>query len=158
MTDYADVALALKARLDTVPDVGNTYAIERFITDWPTYLEQFKATVGGVAEIRGWTITLESIGANADVFGGIQRTQVWVIRGMLGLQDSAETEATFIALVEAVMDAIDTQKDFGIANVGDYSIGPCIARLIQVRQFGSVLAHYCEIQVNVEIERAISYA
>lgn len=49
------------------------------------------------------------------------------------------------------MAAFDTQTAFSIPGVIVRAIGPCSLRSFRVEQFGSVLCHCVEIEVNVDV-------
>ena len=163
MSVYSDVISAVKARVDTVTNVGATNAYQRYNANWSDYLDQFKATIGGVVQIRGWIITMDGgqpiVGmVERSRYGAIRRTYNVLVIGIMGLSDSANTETTFLNLMEAVMDAMDGRTDLGLTAVEDYGVGPASLKVYDIRQFGSVLCHYCEIALAVETEKAVSYA
>lgn len=164
MSVYSDVITAVKARVDTVSNIGMTHAYERWNADWSTYLDQFKATIGSTVQIRGWIVTMDErdpiVGnmEGASRFGAISRTYNVLIYGVLGLKDADNTETTFLNLVEEVLNAVDGRTDLGISSVVDYGVGPATVRTYQKRQFGSILCHYCEIAVPVEVQVSLSYA
>lgn len=131
---------------------------ERWAADWTTYLDTFKATISGTDQIRAWWVTLEAIQAVPMSFGNTSRTYVFVARGVLGLDDSESTEGTFLDLCEAVMNAVDGRTTLGVTGVIPFSVGPSQLRQIEHRMFGSVLCHYCEIEIRAEVEVAVAYA
>lgn len=131
---------------------------ERWAADWSTYLDTFKATIGGTDQVRAWWVTLEAIQAAPMSFGNTSRTYVFVARGVLGLDDSESTEGTFLDLCESVMNAVDGRTDLGSSAVIDYSVGPSQLRQIEHRVFGGVLCHYGEIEIRAEVEVAVTYA
>ena len=157
MSDYSDIATALKARLDTVANIGTTAARERWSADPTAFLDQFKATIGTTVQIRGWTVSLAAIESAPSAYAAVDRTYRYVIRGYMGFQDSASSETTFLSLVEAVLDALDPRTDLGVASVVDYGVGPA-TMTHEPRQFGSFLCHYAEIAVAVEVRKAVTYA
>lgn len=163
MSTYSDIITAVKARVDTVTNIGSTHGYQRYNADWSAYLSQFRTTIGGVDQIRAWVVTMEDnnpiVGMMENSrYGAINRQYNVLIFGFLGLDDSANTEQTFLNLVEAVMDAVDGRIDLGVTGVTDYSVGPAALRTYQIRQLGSVLSHYCEISLPVIVEKSVSYA
>ena len=163
MSAYSDIITAVKARVDTVTNVGTSHAYQRYNANWSDHLDQFKATIGGVVQIRGWIVTMEAAmpiqgTVERSRYGAIRRTYNVLVVGLLGLSDSATTEATFLNLMEAVMDALDGRTDLGLTAVEDYGVGPANLKVYDIRQFGSVICHYCEIALAVETEKAVSYA
>ena len=163
MSVYSDLITAVKVRVDTVSNVGTTHAYQRYNANWSDHLDQFKATIGGVVQIRGWIVTMDGgqpiVGMMTDSrFGAIRRTYNLVVIGILGLSDSTNTETTFLNLMEEVMNALDGRDDLGVTGAEMYGSGPASLKLYDIRQFGSVLCHYCEISLPVETERAVAYA
>lgn len=158
MTTYATIRDALVTQITAVSNAGNVYAYERLVADWSNFQALFTATIGGQKQVRGWWVTRERIEAVPDAMGTTARTYVFVVRGVLGVHDSTATEETFQDLVDAVMAAIDAHRDDGDSAVRDYSVGPTLARVIEARQFGSVLCHYAELEVRVEVIAAVSYS
>ena len=158
MADYSTIVTALATRLSSVTAIGQVHAYYRWSAHWTDLLAQYKTTISSVPQIRGWYITREEITpAGTAPFGSVHRRHEMVIRGLMGVDDSANTETTFNELVDLVMDAIDVPKDLGATSVIDYSIGDCEARTIEHRDFGGVLCHYCEIVTPVIRERVITY-
>lgn len=161
MATNQDIIAAVKARLDTVANIGTTHAYERWQNNWSDYLNQFKTTIGGVVQIRGWVVTLDAaqpISGEPYSMGNTRRTYRVHIFGVLGLDDSANTEQTFLNLVETVMNDLDGRKNLGVSGAIDYSVGPSSMTRYEIRSFGNVLCHYGEIVLTVEVERAVTYA
>jgi len=162
MSTYSDLVAAVEAKLDGVSNIGATHAYARWANDWSAYLGQFKQTIGGTVQIRGWVVTLDDTDPIASEPGGFsqtRRTYNLLIYGVLGVDDSANTEATFLDLCEAVLDALEGEIDFSIAGVIDYSVSPPrMRRYDKARAFGSVLCHYCEIGLSVQVTKSLSYA
>lgn len=163
MSVYSDIVAAINTRVGTVTNIGSTHAYQRYVADWQNYLNLFRVTISGVEQIRAWVTTMDNpnpvVGGVSEArFGSINRQYNVLIFGFLGLDDSANTEQTFLNLVEAVMDAVDGRIDLSVAGVTDYSVGPASLRTYEIRQFGSVLCHYCEISVPVMTEKALTYA
>lgn len=156
---YADITAALKTELDSITNIGKTHDHQRYVADWSNYLSLFRTTVNGQSQIRGWMIMPDE--ANALVgewgqFGAVKRTYNVLIAGVLGVSDSDNTEAAFMALCELVVDAIDALTTLtGVTGETVGGIGPCTLRKCEIRQFGSVLCHYGEILVPVETVKAI---
>jgi len=145
-------------QVTAVPNIGTVLDRLRYASDVSANLGLFKATVGGVEQIRAWWPELGRIGPNEYTsYDSITRNYLWVVHGVLGFKDTDDTDKKFEELIEAVMNTLDDHKDFSLANVRDYSIGPSFCRLIEPRQWGSVLAHHCEIELPVEIVRAVAF-
>lgn len=145
---YTTLLAQIKSAVEGVTGIGVVRDYLRWWSDKKDFLDLFRTTIGGQAQIRGWTITRDGIPFNERYAqGGKHRvTHMFVIRGVLGLQDGTATEKTFQALVDSVVDALDDAVTLG-GNVR--SAGPATAAAITHRGFGEVLCHYCEIQFPV---------
>lgn len=157
MSDQGDIITAIVTRINTVSDVGQVHARWRYSKTWDVFLDQMKATVSGSPLVRAWLVTLPEIASSASRFGANERVYSVEVFGVHGISDSSNSEATFLALVESVMDALDFRTDLGSANVVDYTVGPASARF-ENRMFGSVLAHSVTISVPVIVKKAGTYA
>lgn len=145
---YTTLLAQIKSAVEGVPNIG---VVRDYLRWWRTdkdFLDLFKTTIGGTEQIRGWTITRDGVpGNDRYATGGQHRvTHMFVIRGLLGLQDSTGTEKTFQALIDSVVDALDDTVTLG-GNVR--SAGPATVPTITHREFGTVLCHYCEIHFPV---------
>lgn len=160
MSTYSDLIEAIKARVDTVPDVGITHAYQRFSYHMPDYLDHFMVSIDGVDQIRGWVVTMaatDPIATEIVAQGALlQRTYNCEIYGVLGLSDESESEVTFFDLAEAILNAIEGRVDLGVTGV--YNVDAVSLRAYQIRPFGNVLCHYCEIIVPVHVDVEVSYA
>ena len=152
MTTYSDLNAAIVAQLGGVTNIGAVHAYSRYIADWPTFLDQFKETVGGVEQIRGWFVTLANPAITNEPSAFRQRTRTYrfLITGILGVKDASATESTFIGLVEAVLDALDDETTLGVSGVVVGGFSP-ECRIVELRQFGSVLCHVAEIGLDVPV-------
>lgn len=159
MTTYTSLRTALATLLATVTDVGTVHNRERFVVDPSAFLDMFKATIGGTVQIRAWLILRESMQPIEDTaFGESRHRHVFVLRGFLGFQDSADTYGTLQALIDTIIALLDNQTTLSVSGVIVRGIGPCALRSFEVGQFGSVLAHVAEIEVPIETMAALGVA
>jgi hypothetical protein len=136
--------------VNDVASVGSVYAYQRFTADWSKYLALFQQT----NQVRGWWVTLaeqQPISTEYLAFDSVKRTYNVDVVGVMAVKDSASTERTFLALAESVMDALEG-KSASVTGVVSGKIGPVSLRTYQYRQFGSVMCHYCEISVEIDVE------
>lgn len=142
----------LKAVLDTVSNIGTVHDFQRLSTEYSTFLNFFKASVGGTDYIRGWTIQLqgwpETEYLDEDFESGVKqviRTYTYKIRGYFGVDDSAASEKTAAGLVEDVTEALDFADT--IHGEDDYwgPVPPSTLDLFEPRRFGGALCHVAEI-------------
>jgi hypothetical protein len=145
MSDYSTARTAIYNAIHAVPSIGIVHYYQRYNSDWTAYLGHFKTTIASKDQIRGWWLSRQTVDGTYDQFNKVNRVHQFVIHGILGLQDAADTDATFGGLVDAVMDALDP-----VTISGFWSCGPTQVRVYEVRQFGSVLCHYCEIAYPCE--------
>ncbi len=160
MSTYSDLRDALVARINTVANIGLVHNRERYSSNWTDYLAQFASTISSQKQVRGWWVTWDGIPAaweDGSAFGRIAEQYVFTVRGVQGMDDSANTEGTFGDLIEAVKAAIRNQASLSVAGVESYSIIVTVPTL-ELRQFGSVLCHYAELRVVLTVIQAISYA
>jgi hypothetical protein len=144
---------AIKTALEGVTGIGQVHDYERWNDDWPSLLLQFQSTISGVAQLRGWTITLGQVQQEVITFqgGGFDETilvrYTYRVRGYLALDDSAATEKTFAALVLAVMTALEGSTTLQGAVLERE--GPVVSLgTIEHRMFAGVLCHYAELMVH----------
>lgn len=151
MTMYTSLRGALATLLGTVDSIGIIHNRERFVVDPAAFLDMFKVTISGTVQIRAWLILRESMQPIEDtVFGESRQRHVFVLRGILGFQDSADTYGTLQALVDTIIALLDNQTTLSVSGTIVRGVGPCSLRSFEVGQFGSVLAHVCEIEVPIE--------
>lgn len=133
--------------LGSVTNIGKVYDYERWAADWATFINLFKANIGGVDQIRGWEIGRKAAQAQYDSNAEELTTHQFVIRGYMGVKDSDATEKTFNTLIEAIR----TKFRFNFKLNGTCELaGPVNVDLIDTRTFGSVLCHYCELSLPVQ--------
>jgi len=158
MSQFSDIAGALSTIVSAVANTGQVHARRRWDADWSKFLNQFKSTISGKAQVRAWMVTREGWSADpGDSFGEVQRIHRMLLVGALGVEDASDTETTFQALIEAICDAIDTRRDLGLSAVTDYSVGPCSVRTIGIEPVGAVLCHVCEIEIPVTTVQTVAY-
>ena len=151
----ATMRTALKTILDTVSNVGQTHNRSRLATDWSTFLDRFKTTISSVKQIRGWQIQFRGIPESAwHQHDGVIRRYRWLLQGFMGLDDSAETEPTFAALAEDVVQALDASATLHDGQTY-YLAPPAVMGVFEERVFGGVLCHYVEITQEIEEYEAV---
>lgn len=146
MSDYRVFRDALIEAIEGVPDAGKVQKL-RQIKSWAEYIRAFVATVKDVRQVRGWWVMRERREDDYLTFGSINARHTFVIRGVLGIEDAADTDATFGELVDDVMDALG-----GVAVTNAWTVSACRTRVMEPRDF-SVLCHFVEIEMTLERER-----
>ena len=140
----ANIRAGIKSILTAIPGIGKVHDYERYPekNDWSAFLALFKNTNNGQDHILGWTITRRSSGEKHND----PIPHVYLIRGIMGMKDSAETDKSFTALIENVRAAFRNNKTISNAALGHDYIQVSFQEL---RFFGSVLCHYCELTIVV---------
>lgn len=151
MASYSAIRNALVTAVQTVSEVGTVQNRLRYASQWSDFLDHYVTTIDSTKQVRGWWIERERVeDSYTSAFGKVNRSHTFVIRGILGLKDGSDTDATFGDLVGDVMSAIT-----GLNITGTWEVGPTLSRVQDVRQFGSVLCHYVEVQTVIEEDLAL---
>lgn len=142
------IRAAIYSAVSGVTDVGKVYDYERYSKEWGDFLDLFQTTIGGTSQIRGWMIGYrgipESVGGRFTTPNRISRKHSFNILGVMGIDDSEESEKTFAALAEDVCDALDsdaTINAFAGVSLATLSFDP--------RPFAGVLVHAAVIVLEV---------
>ncbi len=144
---------AIKSVLQGVTNIGQVHDYTRWMDDWAQLLALYKATIGGVDQLRAWEISLQQVQQEVIGFeGGGTTGTIWVrytyrIRGYLAVDDSAATEKTFAALVLAVMTALEASTTLQSAVLEREEPVVSLATM-EHRMFAGVLCHYAELLVH----------
>ena len=139
--DESGIRTAIYTTLSGVTNIGKVYDYDRWAADWATFINLFKTTISGMPQIRGWEISRTGPVPNDTTS---VRSHTYTIRGYMSLDDSAATEKTFNALIEAIYDAFLAAPDLNYAALGHDGIQ---VDVIEARMFGSVLCHYTELRL-----------
>lgn len=154
-TTYSDIRDAIATLVSGVTDIGKVHNRVRWAADWKDFNAFFTSTIGSDRQIRGWWVTWGGIpetGGDFEGFGPTADTYRFYVRGVLGFQDSADTETTFLSLFSDVVDAVRDTIDFGVAAVVKESVS-VRTNEPDIRQFGSVLCHFGEIVIDCVVVR-----
>lgn len=130
--------------LSGIADNGKVYDYERNAVDMSAFINFFKDEHG---RILGWEIGRKAAPARYDDNAEEATTHQFYIRGYMGLQDAAATEKLFNAKVEGIRERF--RFNFNLNNACELA-GPVSVEVIDVRMFGSVLCHYCELSLPAQ--------
>ena len=130
-----------KTILEGIANIGKVHDYERWSVEWKKFLDQFKSADN---KIKGWTITRESSPEEFKPGPGYDRSYNMVIRGYMGLDDTNASEKTFQDLIETVCNTLrpKTTLNGKILQVEK----PLQVTTVEIREFGGVLCHYCELR------------
>lgn len=154
MTTLTDLTSALVSQIDAVSGVEHAYGYTRFVADWTPYLALFKNAAG---DINGWWVTLANpaITTAADEFGINLWTYHFLLTGIQGVKDASNTEAVILAQAEAILGTLHNETTLNVAGVTVGEFFPQL-RIVEHRQFGSTLVHYCEITIDIPVQVSFS--
>lgn len=127
--------------LGNVANIGQVYDYERWAKDWATFISLFKSTTH--SQIRGWEMGRKAPITQDDT--SIKK-HTYFIRGYMAVDDSAATEKTFNALIEAVSSAFAAKLTLNSTCSGHDLIQ---VDALDTRMFGSVMCHFCEMTLTV---------
>ena len=146
----AAINIAILATITAVDAGGKAHGYARWSADWNAFLALFKSG----SQIRGWSVSREATATRQATAGEVEKAHVFVIRGIMGLQDAAATETTFQALLDSLQDAFLADDRLGGAcDTLSPDWGPLAGAagaqvsVVETRMFGSVLCHYAELRL-----------
>ena len=108
----ADVRTAIVARLNTVAGIGVVQPYERYAAD----LSRLKAlyTPPGEQAVRGWFVRRPITRESGNILGRSTIEVIrWRIQGFAQLDDAAQSELSFDALIESVRNAFAQDETLG---------------------------------------------
>lgn len=148
----ADIRQQIYTIVSGISNIGKVYDYERWAADWTAFINLFKATIGGVEQIRGWEISRKSASEKQIVIKTVGASQmfedshVYAIKGYLRVNDSEASEKVFNLLIENIKSAFRENRNLnGKAQRHDLIQAP----LIETRIFGDVLCHCAELNLTV---------
>lgn len=119
MSTTADIRNAIVAKLAAIAGIGQVHDYERYAVQQSKMKELFEYN----GRILGWVVRRGGLkkAAIADAIFSV-RSQ-WQVRGYMSLDDAAQTEILFDALVDLVQATLANDPTFGIASwVPDYEL------------------------------------
>jgi hypothetical protein len=109
MPTVTEIRAAIAAKMNTVADIGRVHDYER----WAKRDKDFQDLFLSAGQIRGWIVRRTATRETSPGIGRFVVTHRWQIRGYMALDDSAASEKTFDALVEALRDAFRSDETLG---------------------------------------------
>jgi len=141
---WATIRPEVKATLAAVVAPAVVHDYQRYTHDMSQFLALFKTSAG---VISGWIVTREGVG-ETDADHSTNDTQHRIkIRGYYGLKDADASELVFQDLVDAVVAAF--RSNYQLNGAANHTT-PMQAPVIDLRMFGAVLCHYCELTMTAE--------
>jgi hypothetical protein len=140
-----DIIQATATILGAVSGIGKVYSYRRWAADEASFKSLF-VTAG---TILAWTITREATDTD-DFEEGSHDFHAIVMRGWMGVKDSADTERTFQNLVEDVRTAFQTNRTLIVESVVNAEFSDRVkVRKVDYVKYGEYLCHYAELELKV---------
>lgn len=142
--------------MEGVTGIENVYEYDRWAASWGKVLDLFKTAAG--TKYQGWMITRIQTATRQVTLGEVEAAHVLRISGLYGLDDSAASEVTFQAWLDALVEEfLDTANiDLGGACLTiNPDWGPMAGAVglqidkVDTRMFGTVLCHFAECRLGV---------
>lgn len=142
-------AAGIKTALLTVSNIGQVYDYQRYADQWDDFLALFQTTIGGVPQIRGWQIGLNSVAVlpnpyeDSVLYPAQTFRYEWAITGFMSVDDANTSEKTARALAVAVVDKLRATRE----NVTTTAVNTGLPQITRIGYavFGGVLVHNIEI-------------
>lgn len=148
---YSTILSGIKAKVEGASSGAKVYDYERWSANWATMLALFKTSSG---LIHAWMISRIATTRQYQSIGDAERAYIFRLRGVYGLDDSAGTEKTFQAVINAIADAFEADLTLGdtcLTLAPDW--GPMAAQVglqvldVDIRMFGTVLCHHADCRL-----------
>jgi hypothetical protein len=133
---------SIASMLQEVPGIGIVHKYERWTKDMSQFLTMFQDPAS--KKIFGWEITRAGIGKIEKITQKFKVPHLYKLKGYYGLQDSAQSEIEFNAIVDGIVLKFISKQIPGT----EMKTWPRAPR-IEPRVFGSVLCHYAEMDFEV---------
>lgn len=148
----AAVREALVSLLEQIPNIGRVHAYERFGKTDKDFLDLY--ATGGV--VRGWRVSRPASGRRALLSGRTLVTDRWIVVGMLGLSDEAESEIVACDLADAIIAAERSDPTLGGVVRGVAVDGQAGMQLVAIEpvRFAGVLCHRVTLTLDVQFYAA----
>ncbi len=158
---YLEILADIKAKMETVTDVGIVHDYYRWNKDYKTFIGLFAYNpTNQPRQIRGWEITRISVEEHKRGYPAFFRHHKFRFSGYMSLQDKSETDKIFQELIDEVcnvfrnVNAPDGSTWYYMdGDAEESSSGQ--APIIKPKMFGNVLCHTTEITLIVT-ERIIA--
>lgn len=145
---WPEIREQIAAILASVEGVGRVHQYQRYRHNWKDIVSLFGFdNESGDTEINAWCITREKIDEPESSDSHDPTYHGFKVRGYLGLQDAVATEHDFQAIIDAIRAAF--RVNYQLNNTATHTT-PLQVPVIDIRMFGSVLCHYCEITGTAE--------
>ena len=149
MSDYATMLARIKALLDDVPGIGQTYDYFRNVTDITTQKTLFTSS----SKLHVWFITRSAVDpAERYLNKQVKRTHLFDIWGYYAVDDSNASEKTFQALCETIQDKFDDIAHWELVTSVTMNTPTQILEITHV-EWCNTLCHRAHIRITAEEEK-----
>jgi len=136
----------IKTVLSGVTGIGKVYNRERYASQWADFISLFKTSAN---KIDGWVMQMRDADEEEGTSRTNYRTYAFVLRHFYGFDDANSSQITFEDFNETVCNTFRALPDLdGVVVMSE----PPKVTISELRMFGSVLCHYCEILLEVQSE------
>jgi len=140
---YADILARLKTDVEAVSGIGKVYDYRRLVKKDQVRSERFVDSTG---KFHFWEISREDGAGSSDYNTLVVKRDLWSIEGWYALDDSAESEKTFQAVVNDVVDALNQDR---LLNDTGYIVEPIETPEFNHEMKADVLCHHSKIQATI---------
>ena len=151
------LALAIKADLDLVTDVGVTYdhGLLPTTNDWADFVVALTTVIGGQRQVRAWTIQYIDEKRAYRVLGNqkVMREITFMIRAHLTM--TATSETVFRGLLELAVTELDKDPSLGGAYIDHDACDVAVPDSGAGLFLGDILCHYGEISLVARVEQTL---
>ena len=153
---YASVISQLTTKISGVTNIDNIFTEEQIESKTTTFKDRFESLIGSRRIVQGWWFDLPKIKGEIDAFNQLERVYEIKLCGFISFDPVNNTSATMIALVENIMDAIDTNNSITSVN-GIYSgsVDPVQLEALEPRVYGPANIHAAELVITVRFVIAV---
>jgi hypothetical protein len=138
MATLSQIRAAIKAKMESVPEIGRVHDRERYAKDMAKLKALFEWPGEGSGKLRGWIIRRVSTRESSSALGRTHCLDRWQIRGYQGFSDEAASEIEFDDRIEAIRDAFRADETLG--GVVSQTVDPASKlAFIQVDDSGPVM-------------------
>jgi hypothetical protein len=153
VTTSASLTTALQTAVAAIADVGIVHPRPRFTSNWSTFLDLFKGTIGGRNLIRGWMIARDSVTPADGDFSVVEQIHNYTLTGVAGFADSDSQSqyAALQSLCDTIIATLNAKTTLGVTGVQVNGVGPCSLESFEDMQFASTLCHVAVINVPIRV-------
>lgn len=153
---YATIISQLTSKISGVTNIDNIFTEEQIESKTTTFKDRFESIISGRDIVQGWWFDLPKIKGEIDAFRQLERIYEIKLCGFISFDPANGTSATMIALVENIMDAIDTNNAItGVDGIYSGSVDPVQLDALEPRVYGPANIHAAELVITIRFAIAV---